>query len=69
VVVTPPEVYVTLNVSPVVGCRDPFPLVCTANVLPVEAGRVCPEANVNWYVMAAVVLLLVCATCPPTVLY
>jgi len=69
VVVVPPEVYVTLYVSPAVGCKEPFPLVCTANVRPVEAGRVCPAASVNWYVMAVVVLLLVCAICPPTVLY
>ena len=47
----------------------PLPLVCIANVRLVEAPSVWPAASVNVYVIALVVLLLVCAICPPTVLY
>ena len=55
----PPVVYVTVYVSPDVGCAVPLPLVCTANVRLVEAGSVWPGASVNVYVIALVVLLLV----------
>ena len=56
----PPDVYVTLYVSPDVGCAVPVPDNCIANNRPVAAGSVCPAFNVNVYVIAVAVLELDC---------
>jgi hypothetical protein len=42
----PPVVYVTVYVSPLVGCAVPVPLICAANVRLVDAPNVCPAAKV-----------------------
>jgi hypothetical protein len=68
VCVVPPDVYVTLYVSPEVGCAVPVPLNCIANRRPVAAGSVCPAFSVNVYVIALDVLEFDCVICPPTVL-
>ena len=68
VCVVPPDVYVTLYVSPDVGCVVPVPLICIANSRPVAGDSVCPAFRVNVYVIAVDVLELDCVICPPTVL-
>jgi hypothetical protein len=69
VVVTPPLVYVTVQVSPVVGWALPVPPRWAAKIRPLPADSVCPGASPNWYVTAAAVLLFDCVIWPPTVLY
>ena len=45
--VVPPLVYVTVQVSPVVGCAAPLPLRCAANVRLADGASVWPGASVN----------------------
>ena len=70
VVLEPPLVEVTVQLSPVVGCGLPPGLICAANVRPVPVGSVWPAASVHVYVTCVAVVFTDCVIAePPMVLY